>query len=102
MKPKGSTVIIAFMYLTWIAYLALQIWCYSTQFTFLPSEVTIATAGLFITETASLAALKMRKEGTKAPNSDNHHLSSIGASGSVFDSLIDETIEDSAKHARKE
>lgn len=63
--PKGSTVIIAAMYVTWCAYLALQVWCRSSAGSFLPAEVTYATAALFICETVSLARLKMAKEGQK-------------------------------------
>lgn len=63
--PKGSTVIIAFMYATWCAYLALQVWCKSVTGSYLPAEVTYGTAALFIAETVSLARLKMAKEGQK-------------------------------------
>ena len=61
--PKGSTVIIAFMYATWCAYLALQVWCRHFTGAYLPAEVTYGTAALFIAETVSLARLKMAKEG---------------------------------------
>ena len=61
--PKGSTVIIAFMYATWCAYLALQVWCKHFTGSYLPAEVTYGTAALFIAETVSLARLKMAKEG---------------------------------------
>lgn len=61
--PKGSTVIIAFMYATWVGYLALQVWCKHFTGAYLPAEVTYGTAALFIAETVSLARLKMAKEG---------------------------------------
>ena len=62
-SPKGSTVIIAFMYATWVGYLALQVWCKRFTGAYLPAEVTYGTAALFIAETVSLARLKMAKEG---------------------------------------
>lgn len=65
MLPKGSTIIIVFMYLTWIGYLGLQLWAKKNIGAFLPMEVTYGTAGLFIIETVSLARLKMAKEGDK-------------------------------------
>lgn len=61
--PKSSTVIIAFMYATWVGYLALQVWCKHFTGAYLPAEVTYGTAALFIAETVSLARLKMAKEG---------------------------------------
>lgn len=60
---KGSTIIIALMYLTWIAYIYAQVKIYMVTCEWLPAEVTLATAGLFIVETVSLARLKMAKEG---------------------------------------
>ena len=62
-KLKGSTVIIACMYLTWSAYVAFQAWCKQAIDAFLPAEVTFGTAALFIVETVSLARLKLAKEG---------------------------------------
>ena len=62
-KIKGSTLIIVFMYATWVAYLFFQAACYSEFHVFLPSEVTILTGGLFIVETVSLLRLKLAKEG---------------------------------------
>ena len=95
-KPKGSTVIIALMYLTWTAYVLLQAWC-----RFLPPEVTYGTAALFIVETVSLARLKMAKEGSALPKkTPNAFLSKIGI-GDVPDFEEEAQIE-SAKHAQKE
>lgn len=62
--PKGSTVIICFMYATWILYLGFQVGVKLRTGAWLPSEVTYGTAALFIVETVSLARLKMAKEGT--------------------------------------
>ena len=62
--PKGSTVIIVFMYATWILYLGFQLYVRTRCGAWLPSEVTYGTAALFIVETVSLARLKMAKEGT--------------------------------------
>lgn len=63
-KPKGSTVIITFMYVTWVAYLVAMVAVYNIVGEWFPQEVTFATAALFIAETVSLARLKMAKEGT--------------------------------------
>jgi hypothetical protein len=84
MRVKGSTVIIVFMYVTWIGYLWLQLWARKNIGAFLPSEVTLGTAALFIVETVSLARLKMAKEGDKVgakPN--NTFLQRIGLNNLV-------------------
>jgi hypothetical protein len=88
---KGSTIIICFMYITWIAYLALQIWVYQETCTFLPSEVTLGTAALFIVETVSLARLKMTKEGTNVGvKKSNPFIESLGFYGkSEFEDEIE-------------
>lgn len=76
---KGSTIIIALMYLTWIAYIYAQVKIYMITCEWLPAEVTLATAGLFIVETVSLARLKMAKEGTQVcKKKDNPFLGQIG------------------------
>lgn len=101
MKPKGSTVIISFMYATWILYLAFQAWCKSVLNSFPPSEVTFCTAALFIAETVSLARLKLAKEGNRLPaKKQNPFLAKIGL-GDVPD-FEEEAQEESAKHAKKE
>lgn len=101
MKPKGSTVIICFMYATWVFYLAFQAWCKLALNAFPPSEVTYCTAALFIAETVSLARLKLAKEGNRLPSKrQNPFLSKIGF-GDVPD-FEDEAQEASAKHVKKE
>lgn len=80
--PKGSTVIIVFMYATWCAYIAVQIWCKTAVNAYLPAEVTYGTAALFIVETVSLARLKMAKEGAEIPARKlNAFASKLGISG---------------------
>lgn len=88
-KPKGSTIIITFMYVTWVLYLIAMVGVYMMVGEWFPSEVTFATAALFITETASLAGLKMAKEGTKIKkNKSNPMLEQIGIyNNSEFDEL---------------
>ncbi len=84
--PKGSTVIIAFMYATWVGYLLLQIWCRQSLGAFLPVEVTYGTAALFIAETVSLARLKMAKEGAELPpKRQNAFLAKMGVSVDDFE-----------------
>lgn len=96
MKIKGSTVIIVFMYVTWIAYLLFQVAVKLTTNAWLPSEVTYGTASLFIVETVSLARLKMAKEGTvlneKKPNA---FASRLGLTQTL------ETFEEDAQKASK-
>ena len=84
--PKGSTVIIAFMYATWVCYLLLQIWCKQSIGAFLPVEVTYGTAALFIAETVSLARLKMAKEGSQlTPRKQNAFLGKMGVQVDDFE-----------------
>ena len=71
-KVKGSTIIITFMYVTWILYLVALVWINKSTGMWLPMEVTMATAALFIVETVSLARLKMAKEGTKVGQKKNN------------------------------
>lgn len=79
LKPKGSTVIIVFMYLTWILYLGFQLHVRTKTGAWLPSEVTYGTAALFIVETVSLARLKLAKEGNEIPEQQNNvFLSKLG------------------------
>lgn len=63
MKPKGSTVCIAVMFIGWTAYVIAQGWYYAHFTAWLPMEITWGTIGLFLVETVSLARLKMAKEG---------------------------------------
>lgn len=73
-KPKGSTVIITFMYVTWVLYLIAMVGVYTIVGEWFPSEVTFATAALFIAETVSLARLKMAKEGTNIGRKKNNQM----------------------------
>lgn len=78
-KPKGSTIIITFMYVTWVIYIVALVAIQLMTGEWLPSEVTFATAGLFIVETVSLARLKMAKEGTNiGKKKSNAMLEQIG------------------------
>lgn len=100
-KPKGSTIIIALMYVTWTAYVMLQAWCRLAIGAFLPPEVTYGTAALFIAETVSLARLKMAKEGSALPQKrPNPFLAKLGISD--VPDFEEETQLESAKHAQKE
>lgn len=94
-KPKGSTVIIVFMYVTWVLYILLSIWCKQYTEEFLPAEVTYGTAALFIVETVSLARLKMTKEGTTVtPRHTNTFLESMGLGTSEFEDEIERIQQD--------
>lgn len=86
--PKGSTIIITMMYVTWLCYLAFAAGFYFETYsltgygTFPPSEITYATAALFIGETVSLARLKMAKEGAVLkPKSGNKFMEQLGVYG---------------------
>ena len=95
-KPKGSTVIIVFMYATWICYLAFQLYVKTRTGAWLPSEVTYGTAALFIVETVSLARLKLAKEGNVLPDKPtNTFASKLGISSGM------ETFEEDAQKASK-
>lgn len=99
-KPKGSTVIIALMYVTWTAYVLLQAWCRLAIGAFLPPEVTYGTAALFIVETVSLARLKMAKEGGALPQKNpNAFLTKLGIAD--VPDFEEETQLESAKHAQR-
>lgn len=69
---KGSSIVITAMYVLWIWYILAQIWTYANYGSWLPSEMTYATAACFIVETVALARIRMAKEGyiipTKKPN----------------------------------
>lgn len=89
-KIKGSTVILVFMYVTWVVYIFLSVWCKGYTGEFFPQEVTFGTAALFIAETVSLARLKMFKEGsTVLPKHSNQFLESIGVGRSQFEDEIE-------------
>lgn len=64
---KGSTVIIFFMFLAVIAYVAVDIWCYKNLYSWVPYDASAIVGACFVAETVSLAKLKMAKEdGRKA------------------------------------
>ena len=96
---NGSTVIIAFMYATWVAYVLFQAAYYTETYTFLPAEITLGTAALFIGETVSLARLKMAKEGTKLSPKNNQWLSRLGIAEGSFEQ---DALETSAENESKE
>lgn len=100
-KPKGSTVIIACMYLTWTAYIVFQAWCKLAVDAFLPAEVTYGTAALYIVETVSLARLKLAKEGDAlSQKKPNAFLAKLGIAD--VPDFEEEVQIESAKHAQKE
>lgn len=101
-KVKGSTIIITFMYVTWVVYIIALVGIHLITGEWLPSEVTFATAALFIVETVSLAKLKMAKEGTHIPEKkSNPLLEQIGLTDMPdFEEEIQEVVE--GKHARKD
>ena len=76
---KGSTVIIAAMYVLWIWYIVAQVWTYANYGSLIPSEMTYATAACFIVETVALARIRMAKEGYIVPKKKpNQFLQRIG------------------------
>lgn len=76
---KGSTVIIAAMYVLWIWYIVAQVWTYANYGSWIPSEMTYATAACFIVETVALARIRMAKEGYIVPKKKpNQFLQRIG------------------------
>jgi hypothetical protein len=85
--PKGSTIIICFMYATWILYLVFQLYVRTKCGAWLPSEVTYGTAALFIVETVSLARLKMAKEGTTLDKKPTNAFASRLGLSSTLDSF---------------
>ena len=96
---KGSTIIIALMYLTWIGYIYAQVKIYMVTCEWLPAEITLATAGLFIVETVSLARLKMAKEGAPVgKKKDNPFLEQIGLGDMPdFEDEVQKEMEEIAK-----
>ena len=101
-KIKGSTVIITFMYLTWVIYIIALVCIHLITDEWLPTEATLCTAGLFIAETVSLARLKMAKEGVKLQEkNDNTFLEQAGV-GNIpdFEEEVQEIV--NGRHARKD
>lgn len=101
-KPKGSTVIITFMYLTWVIYIVALVAIHLIAGEWLPTEVTLCTAALFIAETVSLARLKMAKEGINVgEKKNNSFLEQAGVMDIPdFEEEVQKVVE--AKHARKD
>ena len=99
MRVRGSTVIIAVMFASWVAFVAATVWIRLIVGDWLPSEIIVASAGLFITELACLAKIRMAKEGAKAPPQSNSEMDQMGAGESRFASVLDEV---NGKHARSE
>lgn len=78
---KGSSAVITAMYVLWIWYIVAQIWTYANYGSWLPSEMTHATAACFIVETVALARIRMAKEGYVLPKKKvNQFLQRIGIS----------------------
>lgn len=113
MKVRGSTVIIAVMFITWTAYLVGQVYVKQLTGEWFPSEVTVLTGALFITELGCLAKIRMTKEGVTAEQAKiiakhaNSRLDEVGAGESVFSDVLEEATEETieettGKHARSE
>lgn len=94
-RVRSSTVIIAVMYVTCVAYVALQIWFYDRYMTFLPVELTGFFAAVFVAETVSLARLRMAKEqGRPMPaKASNPYLSQIGADVPDFEDEVQKELD---------
>lgn len=76
---KGSSVVITAMYVLWIWYIVAQVWTYANYGSWLPAEMTYATAACFIVETVALARIRMAKEGYVLPKKKaNQFLQRIG------------------------
>lgn len=99
MKVRGSTIIIAVMFASWVAFIIAAVYIRLLVGDWLPSEIIVASAGLFITELACLAKIRMAKEGAKAPEQSNSEMDQIGAGESRFSEVLEET---NGKHARSE
>lgn len=76
---KGSSIVITAMYVLWIWYIVAQVWTYANYGSWLPAEMTYATAACFIVETVALARIRMAKEGYVLPKKKaNQFLQRIG------------------------
>lgn len=103
MKVRGSTLIIIAMFVTWISYIVASVYVRMLVGDWLPTEITVASAGLFITELACLAKIRLAKEGAKVPEQANSQMDEIGAGESAFSDVLEEAIEETnGKHARSE
>lgn len=78
--PKGSTIIISVMFVATVAYVALNTWLLLRIGFCLPSDVTYLVGAVFVSETVSLARLKMSKEqGKSTPQpQQNKELQNLG------------------------
>lgn len=100
MRIKGSTIIIVFMYITWVAYIIGTVYVKLITGVFLPAEITYGTAALFIAEAVSLARLKMAKEGTLVPTQKtNSFLARMGLTG--IPDFEEDVQTENAKHAKE-
>lgn len=83
--PKGSTVIIALMFVAVVAYVAVDIWTYATYRSWIPYDASALVAACFVAETTSLAKLKMAKESGRKPDYSrkqvNSFMSRLGVTG---------------------
>lgn len=76
---KGSSVIIFAMYALWIGYICAQVLTYANYHSWIPSEMTYATAACFIVETVALARIRLAKEGYILPKrKQNQFLQRLG------------------------
>lgn len=99
MRIRGSTVCVTAMYATWVAYMGVCIWCRRELEVWPPAEMTYATAALFIAETASLARIRMAKEGFELTKREaNPFLAKLGI-GTLPDFEDEVQKWASAKHA---
>ena len=65
---RSSTVIIAVMYASVVAYILFDAHFYETNFAFLPMDASALVGACFIAETVSLAKIRMVKEDGRAPD----------------------------------
>ncbi len=79
---RGSTVIITVMFASVVAYVAVDIWCYSQYKSWIPYDTSAIVGACFVAETVTLAKIKMAKEdGRKADyskRSGNSFLTKVG------------------------
>ena len=100
MRIKGSTLIIIFMYVSWIAFLPFMVFVKLITGSFLPDSVVYGTSALFIVETVSLARLKMAKEGSPVPaQKTNSFLARMGLTG--ITDFEEDVQTENAKHAKE-
>ncbi len=66
--PKGSTVIISVMFVTIVAYVLLDVWCYRELRSWMPYDLSALIGAAFVVEIVNLAKLKMAKEDGRRPD----------------------------------